>query len=58
MTSQNYLPELGFEANGPYVTPDGQVKNVEDMIINIEGHASSVSTDTECVLERALSDRD
>ena len=24
--------------------------NVEDMIINIEGHASSVSTDTECVL--------
>ena len=32
--------------------------NVEDMIFNIEGHASSVSTDTECVLERALSDRD
>ena len=33
-------------------------RNVEDMITNIEGHASSVRTDTECVLERALSDRD
>ena len=33
-------------------------RNVEDMIINIEGHASSVSTDTECVFDRALSDRD
>ena len=32
--------------------------NVEDMIINIESHASSISTDVECVLERALSDRD
>ena len=32
--------------------------NVEDMIINIESHASSISTDMECVLERALSDRD
>ena len=33
-------------------------RNEEDMITNIEGHASSVRTDTECVLERALSDRD
>ena len=28
--------------------------NVEDMIVNIEDHARSVSTDTECLLERAL----
>ena len=32
-------------------------RSVEDIIMNIEGHASSV-TDTECVLERTLRDRD
>ena len=32
-------------------------RSVEDIIMNIEGHASSV-TDTECVLELTLRDRD